>query len=399
MSKTVAFSLTTFGLVLVFLEVLAWLTVQVIDPDDFFDHRGGVLATLDPERLAKFAAGGGDPVLGWRNQVSVVREQEDCLGSAKTFTHRESGARHYPGFDPGNSEIIIVGDSYTYGDEANDVETYPAQLADILGVSVANHGVGGYGPVQALLQLQEKRDLYPRARIAILGIMYENVYRMVNSYRPVLYDRSSDFTLKPFMAGGELKEHPGEVAFADLERFKHYANEAFDTDFWAKPKAGFPYTIALIKAFGSNYFYLRKLQKKLRLIGWPEYTLAFQSDEIRKNLISLLDRYTKYVEAQGMLPVVVFIPRNQLDIESASRFVEDNRQHLPEDLIIGDVGQALGIDWARFNLREVEGDDFCHPSAYGYRKIAEYFGDLLSDGGLTPAARRAQDDAAGAALH
>jgi hypothetical protein len=39
------------------------------------------------------------------------------------------------------------------------------------------------------------------------------------------------------------------------------------------------------------------------------------------------------------------------------------------------------MDWMRFNLKDDESGDTCHPSAYGQRKIAEYLaGSLLSAG-------------------
>jgi hypothetical protein len=200
----------------------------------------------------------------------------------------------------------------------------------------------------------------------------------------VLYNTSSNYTLKPFMADGEIRPHPGEAAFADLASFKHFANEAFDTDYWAKPKAAFPYTIAIVKALGSNYFYLRKLQKQLRNLGLPEYALAFESKEIRLNLIGLLNKYTDFVVAQGLQPVVIFIPRNRYDTRSASRFIEQNGAQLHKALFVGDVAQATDIDWEQFNLREEKGDDICHPSVYGYRKIAAYMADFLIAKGLQP---------------
>lgn len=200
-------------------------------------------------------------MLGWEQRGPTVRKEDDCQGIAKTYTYDETGARVYEAFNPQRTEVVIVGDSYTNGDEVNDDETYPAQLADILGVSVANLGVGGYGPTQAVLRLEEKIETYPHARVTILAIMYENLYRMMNAYRPVLYDNSTNYTLKPFMADGEIQPHPGAQAFADIASFKRFANAAFDSDYWSKPKIGFPYTLSLTRALGSNYFYFRNYRK------------------------------------------------------------------------------------------------------------------------------------------
>jgi len=383
-AKKLAFYLITLAFMLVVLEMFAWTTSLVVDRDDLFDHRAGVLSRLSAADLDAFVKKGGDPVLGWETRGPAVRQEANCRGSMKTYTYNESGARTYAAFSPENSEIVIVGDSYTNGDEVNDEETYPAQLANILGVSVANQGVDGYGPTQAFLDLKKKLGLYPQSGITVLAIMYENLYRMVNSYRPVLYDSSSNFTLKPFMADGKIIPHPGKAAFADLDSFGHFANVAFDTDFWAKPKAAFPYTIAIGRALGSNYFYFRKLQKQLRKLGLPEYGLTFESNAIRLNLISLLNSYADYVVEQGRQPVVIFIPRNRYDTRSASRFIEENRAQFNKALFVGDVAQAPDIDWEKFNLREGESDNICHPSAYGYHQIAAYIADFLVDNGLRP---------------
>jgi len=366
---------------LVLLEAFAFLTSLVVDQDDFFDHRAGVLARLNAPDLAAFIEKGGDPVLGWDSRGPAVRTEENCQGSARTYTYNEAGARIYTAFDAQKAEIVIVGDSYTNGDEVDDDETYPAQLASILNVPVANQGVGGYGPTQAFLNLKKKIGLYPRARVAVLAVMYENLHRMVNAYRPVLYSTSSDYTLKPFMAGGQIRPHPGEQAFAGIVDFKRYANSAFDTDFWSKPENGFPYTVSLIKALGSNYFYFRKLQKAFRKLGVPEYFLTFRSREIRDNLVSLLNSYAEFATQRGVKPVVIFIPRNRYDTQSAGRFIEANSRSLDDRLLVGDVAGFAGIDWNRFNLRETEGDNICHPSPYGYRMIAEYIAGFLKDNG------------------
>ncbi len=74
-----------------------------------------------------------------------------------------------------------------------------------------------------------------------------------------------------------------------------------------------------------------------------------------------------------------FIPRDRYDTRSPSHFIETNRQRLPEDLLIGDLGTAA-IDWERYNLldaREADNVRFCHPSPYGHQKIADLIAELL----------------------
>ena len=73
-------------------------------------------------------------------------------------------------------------------------------------------------------------------------------------------------------------------------------------------------------------------------------------------------------------------PRHTLEhdpvVKNDRIFVADNQGDFNPGLLIGDVGSA-DIDWNEFNLEEKDNDNICHPSAYGYRMIAEYTADLL----------------------
>ncbi len=74
--------------------------------------------------------------------------------------------------------------------------------------------VAGYGPEQALLKLEGLIDRFPKARVAVLSIMYENSRRMVNSYRPVYYRFTGiSLGLKPFLRDGTLHGLIGGAPF------------------------------------------------------------------------------------------------------------------------------------------------------------------------------------------
>ena len=385
MARKLFFYSAMLAFMLLLLEAFAFVAVQLVDRDDLFDTREAVLDRLTEEGLTEFRERSGDPLIGWRNYGPVVREEDNCLGQPVSYSYDDVGARIHRGFDVARTRIIMVGDSYTRGDEIADDETFAAGLSGLLGVSVANHGMGGYGPTQALLNLEAVAGRYPEARVAVLGIMYENLYRMVNSYRPVLYDKSSNFTLKPYMKGGDIVPHPGAQALASLEQFKVEANRAFDNDFWARPEPGFPYIVSLVRSFTGNAFYFRKLQREFRKVGKPEYFLAFESPQITKNLVALLNRFASSARDMNLTPVVVFIPRNRLDVSSATEFLNRHRSDLDSQLIVGDVAAQEGIDWVRFNLQEPGSDNICHPSPYGAEVIAAYIAQLLRDEGAWPA--------------
>lgn len=49
---------------------------------------------------------------------------------------------------PETADIAVLGDSHTYGVNVKSGNAWPAQLADMSGMTVYNLGVGGYGPLQ-----------------------------------------------------------------------------------------------------------------------------------------------------------------------------------------------------------------------------------------------------------
>lgn len=385
MLKITAFYIILLGFVLAAVELLAFVAVQFVDRDDFFDSRDIVFARLNEADLADFRLKGADPLTGWNWRGPLVREEANCLGENIEYRYDAAGARLHDKFDVALTEVIMVGDSYANGDEVAENDSISAKLSGLLGVSVANHGVGGYDPTQSVLNLQKNIARYPRVRVVVLLIMYENLYRMMNSYRPVLYTQSSDYSLKPYMADGRIVPHPGDQVFDSLRQFEQVAGKAFDDDFWAKPVAEFPYSLALGRSLASNYFYYRKMQRLTRKLGKPEYLLIFNAREIQRNLIALLNQYAGMAQDWGVQPVAIFVPRNRFDTTSATEFIARHRKDIDARLLLGDVGEFAGVDWIKFNYAQASGDNTCHPSPYGYDAVARYIAGFLQASQVWPA--------------
>ena len=365
--RRLAFYLITALLMIVALElfaVLVWLF-----SDDLFDHRSVALSTIES---GKYQSGVAqiDPVLGWNSRPGE-HQQPNCVGDEVTYTVQADGARGYTGYDPAKVEVILVGDSYTFGSEVDDDLAYPAVLSRLLEISVANLGVGGYGPVQAMLRLEQLAAQFPSAHTVIMGIMYENVHRMVNSYRAVLNEKSDVLAFKPYMMRGEVLPHPGAHIADSPEILRAHAEAAFDGDFWRKPRFSFPFIVSLGRSFNNDYFVLRKLQKRLRGTGMPEYAMTFASPGIQLNLFGLLHRFTAFANTRGLQPAVVFMPRNRHDVDSVGKLLAEQGDRLPEGLSVIDVG-ASEIDWQRYNLENLNDGNICHPSVYGYAGIARH---------------------------
>ncbi|MBI1723457.1 MAG: SGNH/GDSL hydrolase family protein [Gemmatimonadetes bacterium] len=87
--------------------------------------------------------------------------------------------------DPSRRRILVFGDSYTFGDDVSDEETYSHFLEQLLpDTDVLNMGEHGYGQDQMLLYLREEGIKY-HPDVVILGYVRFDTYRNIftfNSY-------------------------------------------------------------------------------------------------------------------------------------------------------------------------------------------------------------------------
>jgi len=72
--------------------------------------------------------------------------------------------------------ILAVGDSFTFGDEVNDGQTWPAQLKLLTGRHVLNGGVSGYGFDQAVLRAEQLAGKYKPSAI-VVGFIADDIRR------------------------------------------------------------------------------------------------------------------------------------------------------------------------------------------------------------------------------
>lgn len=77
--------------------------------------------------------------------------------------------------------VLAVGDSFTFGDEVEDGETWSARLEEILNKRVLNAGVGAYGIDQAFLRAELLLDEYD-PDVVILSFISDDINRTEYSY-------------------------------------------------------------------------------------------------------------------------------------------------------------------------------------------------------------------------
>src|SRR4051812_19602682 len=227
-----------------------------------FSQRDKVVAALRKEldRYPEFLARAYDPALGWDNVPGEHRIQA-CDGRPVTVTILPDRSRRPPAVE-GGPEVLLVGDSYTYGDEVGDEETFAWRLSERLGVAVVNHGVQGYSPVQAMLKLERVADAHPRARVAVLAITHVDLARMVSRYRPLVDPRGGqDFGFEPYMDGDRLVPNPNGPTPVPAEQLPELARAAFAEDWHALPEARLPYSLRVAQLLAGH---------SLRVLGTPE---------------------------------------------------------------------------------------------------------------------------------
>jgi len=128
-----------------------------------------------------------DALLGWIPKPGDY-EPDDNIWQIK-MTIRDNGIRlnnQVSRFEDlataSKPRILAVGDSFTFGDEVNDDETWPAILEAMSQISVVNGGVFGYGIDQTILRAEVLADEY-KPEILIVGMITDDIERAEFSRR------------------------------------------------------------------------------------------------------------------------------------------------------------------------------------------------------------------------
>lgn len=99
-------------------------------------------------------------------------------GFGNSFHTIDADGLRFGGEVPVSSDraILAVGNSFTYGDEVRDDETWPAQLQRLTGRRVLNGGVTGYGLDQTVLRTEQLAARY-NPSIIVLAFIADDVRR------------------------------------------------------------------------------------------------------------------------------------------------------------------------------------------------------------------------------
>jgi hypothetical protein len=142
-----------------------------------------------------------DPVLGRLPKPGIVVHEP----FAGTFSIGEHSVRLNR--NPSVAErptVLAVGDSFTFGQDVGDFDSWPAALERLLGYRVVNGGVNAFGLDQTVLRAERLSQIFA-PDLLIVGFIPHNVMRCEYSY--FLGHPKPYFELE----GAGLRQHPPPV--------------------------------------------------------------------------------------------------------------------------------------------------------------------------------------------
>lgn len=331
-------------------------------------------------QIEEFRRYAWDPQLGWRRRPGARGVQESPSGREWRFTIDGRGARANP-FEGRGGEISAYGDSFTFGDEVDDDETWPYRLSQRTHTAVDNWGHSAWAPDQALLLLRQNLPAY-RTEIVVLVVQTGNLARLANSYRPFLTkQRTMQLAFKPLWAwrDGTLVWQPNPLdRLAGPSDFARAFARARSTDYWygfneSLWEARFPFSIALTGA----------LWCQVRACFHPD---LYADPRMTARLDVLAEEFHTLAETHGFVPVLLFIPEPRVLRRFARRgdaqyqsYVQRlrGRTDLPRLRILDLLDHEFEL--ARFNWRPFKD----HPSPYGHQVIADTLYQVLREPGAS----------------
>jgi len=125
-----------------------------------------------------------DPTKGWVLRPSL-RDFRQFAGSTVSSNSRGARGVEEPPLlrRPGRRRVVVLGDSFSFGEGVDDGEAWPRRLQDLLpDAEVVNLAVHGYGHDQMLIRLREEVPRY-RPDLVLLGFFADDAARNTLDFR------------------------------------------------------------------------------------------------------------------------------------------------------------------------------------------------------------------------
>ncbi len=218
-----------------------------------------------------------------------------------------------------NPLLATFGDSYTFCDQVASNQTYQTYLSHALKADVFNFGQGGFGTDQAYLRFL--RD-YPKVKTPLvsLGLITENINRIVNVFRPYYYQKTALAMVKPrfILKDGVLTLIPNPIQSAeDIPRLHDvdFVLGLKKYDWWfnrdSQPMLAFPYSRILF----SKRLWLEAIHARessgIDDIDPRPWENLWEQQEAKMLLFAIMDSFVKEARSMGATPLIFLSPRKR----------------------------------------------------------------------------------------
>jgi len=323
-----------------------------------------------------------DPELGWSIRPN---------GNKPHYKANSKGLRATREYDlavpPGKVRVAAFGDSFTHASGVPTGFTWEEKLEEMVpGFEVINFGIPGSDPGQALLRYRREGIQY-HPSIVLIGMMSENINRMVNVFRPFYFPRSGIPFTKPRFAIADGKLVLVENPIKNIDEYQDLLN---DPEKWL-PRLG-----------EHDYFYQRNNRRsrfdflpsvrfahiiRIQYFNQPVFTaggLYNTRSEAYQVSFRVLDQFYREALDHGSLPVVVLFPQRR-EVKQRHRHRTVTYQPLLDELRRrGYRVIDLGDGFEKYDPQaEMAGKSFLHYPKEGNLMAAEWIRDVLTQQGLT----------------
>lgn len=339
-SKTLLLVLvSTAASVLAGIAIAAYLTIPSIP----LVSEGDRLLVFDPEIGAR-----ANPSSHARRIYPAVRDRQTF--AFDIFTDDRGARVDGPGQrSPAQVDILVVGDSFSWGYALSNPETYSRHLARELGTGVSNFAMAAYGTTQSLQMLRRNGDLAPK--LIVYGIIAHHIERNVMPCLPSYYPFCFDASHVTWNAAREPYIAPPQSN--GVRRFQRHLSGDY-----TNPVTWLTHGVDVIRG----------------RIEYAEATYSTPSDQRKEEALGfLLRNMEKSAAAIGAKLLVVYLPTNYYSApEALPRVIGDIR--------LLDLTQAFQRERDKGANLYIVGDG--HPNRAAHELIAREIAKYVRDNRL-----------------
>ena len=296
MSRLVAVAIATITAFFCALEYVLRKTVRRLREDfQWLITEADERPEFPAEIVDKIFVTSFDSELGWCRRpnshgTEVVRSIGETQRSGKVTHYNVDarGSRSCPGYEERAVKVATYGDSFTFGRQVNDDQTWQHRLSELTDSLVLNFGVGNYGFDQGLLRFIKEHPKNP-APVTIMGVVPETIVRIHSSWKHYS-EYGNIFGFKPRfeLRDGCLKYIENPIKSRQhLHAFETHLQHFRRTDYWYKNKflkdiLRPPYSYHLLRSWNRNGPLISELARGDRNAAWAR--VLTRNFELCRNL-------------------------------------------------------------------------------------------------------------------